>query len=142
MRQVGKVAPSVKMGPSAGDLARAQADIAQEISRKKAPSTVTSMKTGDGVVVEGQAGTLEPHHPKTKEMLDNVPVEQRSKYHGNCGEINCLDNAHKQGIDPQGAEMQSAKVRKEGNPAHGQTHEACSSCAHVADQAGVKITND
>jgi hypothetical protein len=124
---------------SVGELAKAQADIAQELASKPRPGTVATPRVGDRVI-EGQTKTGTPHHPLVQEMLDNV--KNRSDFHGKCAEINCLDNAYSSEVSPAGGEIGTAKVRAPGNAEHGQSHEPCSTCADVLQQADVTYSEN
>ncbi len=147
---VGMVYGGVRGGSGPGgktphELAKAQADIAREITPGSArpPTVATFVK--EGTIVEGQTRTGTPHTPEVQNMLDNVPQAERSKFHGGCAEMNCLDNTYRSGVDPRGGEIGTAKVRVEGSAAEsecGTSHEPCSTCANVMDQAGVKYSRE
>jgi RHS repeat-associated protein len=78
-------------------------------------------------------------NPRVQQMLDDVPVSQRSGFHGKCAEINCLSQAADAGVDVSGGTVSVVRVRAPGNPGHGSTMAPCPTCAHVLNQAGVRV---
>jgi RHS repeat-associated protein len=94
----------------------------------------TGLSTG-----EGGSGIT---NPAVQEAYDNVPVDERSKFHGNCSEAESLSKtANEAGVRTldelkkvtEGAESEVWRNDKKKKPMA-----ACSSCAHVQKQLGIK----
>ena len=116
----------------------ATADAAQAQGRTS--GTAAALRTADGTFTDVSAGKGAPagvNHPEVQQALDNVPAAERSPYHGGCAEVGCLNQAKNAGAEVQGSRMATAKIRKPGNPSHGQPNPPCSTCRHVMDQMGV-----
>ena len=70
--------------------------------------------------------------------LGDVPEDCRSIYHGRCSEIAALAKALRSSAKLDGATVEAWKIRRPGNPKHGERLEPCSSCRVVLDAFGVK----
>jgi len=117
--------------------ARGAADAAQAQGRTS--GAAAALKIGDQIFTDvsiGKGGTPGPNNPIVQQALDNVPLADRSPYHGGCAEIGCFNQALNDGVSPAGGTIGAAKIRAAGNPGHGQPLDLCPSCANVADQLG------
>jgi RHS repeat-associated protein len=106
--------------------ASAAANAAQ--AHRPRPATVAVLETREGVFV-GESGSGQPLHPRVQEVLDAVPANVRSPFHGSCAEPQAISRALEAGNSPSGGRMTAARVRRQGHPAHGTTVPPCSSCA-------------
>jgi RHS repeat-associated protein len=95
--------------------------------------TQTGLSTG-----EGGGGIT---NPAVQEAYDNVPLDQRSKFHGRCSEAESLSkSANEAGVKTldelkkvtEGAESEVWRNDKKKKPMA-----ACPSCAHVQKQLGI-----
>ena len=75
-------------------------------------------------------------HPVLQKALDDVPIENRAPWHGNCGEIGCIDLALKAGINPGGGVARAVNIGKSGG-GHGTPKPACTSCQEVGKRLNV-----
>ena len=110
--------------------AKGAADAAQGIRPR--PTTVAALETGDGTFT-GVSGSSQPLHRRVQNALDAIPPSQRSPFHGRCAEPQCISRALEAGVDPAGGTMTAARVRAHGNPSHGTTIPACSSCTQLQE---------
>lgn len=120
--------------PKTNDRARQVADEQQAAGRTQ--GTAGSLETKDGKVHNSTSGQ-KAHHPEVQRALDNVPQDQRSPYHGKCAEPGCISKSLESGSDPRGGNMETAKIRKPGNPQHGEPHEPCGTCKWLLDFFGI-----
>jgi hypothetical protein len=76
--------------------------------------------------------------PRTQAALDSVPAAERAPWHSNSGEVGCVDQSFKAGIDPSGGTSIAVSI---GNSAlrHGTFKEACSSCRRMLTFLGVRF---
>ena len=104
---------------------------------KPRPGAASGMVTKDGQVFSGSSGRQNPLNETVQGMLDQVPPNQRSPFHGGCAEMSCLSNAIEAGANPRGGVMSTVKVGAPGSPRHGQPFPPCSSCSYVQEQLGI-----
>ncbi|MFL6465318.1 MAG: YwqJ-related putative deaminase [Bryobacteraceae bacterium] len=77
------------------------------------------------------------HHEVVQKILDDIDPKDRSVGHGKCVEPQCYSRALHDKRSLQGAKVQVKKVRKEGNPEHGDDLTACKSCKILSEKLGV-----
>lgn len=118
--------------------ARALADSMPRPPRAGDPRTATVVGTKSGALYPGTSGSGVRPHSTVQEALDAVPEADRSVFHGECGEIECLSRALEAGDDVAGGFSSSARIRGPNSSAHGSSIPPCSSCAAVLDALGVR----
>jgi RHS repeat-associated protein len=120
--------------PATANTARSVANAAQSAAPR--PGAAAALRAR-GQTFTGTSGAR-PVNPRVQQMLDDVPANQRSAFHGKCAEINCLSQAADAGVDVRGGTISVVRVRAPGNPSHGTPLPPCSSCAHVLQNSGVR----
>jgi RHS repeat-associated protein len=114
--------------------ARDVADREREKGRER--GAASQLDTEDGRYLD-TSGPKPKFHYALQTALDNVPVDQRSKWHGYCSELGCINRALIYRSNLNGARMTTVAIG-ESNPGHGMLKKACPSCAAVMDQLGIK----
>ncbi|MCU1245321.1 MAG: hypothetical protein JWN02_1231 [Acidobacteria bacterium] len=128
-------ADSVEAPTITNNRAQEVADDAQQGGRTS--GTAASFKPLDGTRHDATSGA-NPEHPTVKEIMSGVPSAQRSPFHGKCAEPACVSKALNSGSDPSGGEIQTARIRKAGNPQHGTPNPPCSSCEFLLRWFNIK----
>jgi RHS repeat-associated protein len=115
-----------KASEAEGEAARTEGRRGMAAGLSDGENTVSGRSTGAG------GGALDP---AVQAAYDAVPPDQRSPFHSKCAEGRSLSAALAAGVNPAGATSVATVI---GGPNHGTVREACSSCAHVLNQLGVK----
>ena len=77
-------------------------------------------------------------HPKVVAALNKVPQSQRAPWHGHCAEPGCISQALDEGMNLAGAVSTAVRIRAQGSAVHGTLKDACSSCAALLEQFGIR----
>jgi hypothetical protein len=121
-------------GEPPGGAALERANAEQAAGRRS--GTAAEVRKGDYVVTDSSTGTVRDIEPQLQKALDKAPTP-RPGYHGQCGEIGCINQMLKRGVDPRGSHSTAVKIRGEANLAHGDWKEPCSTCEYVLKWFGV-----
>jgi hypothetical protein len=135
----GRLASRAMMSARGGALVAEDATRALQLAKRARPGTVAALVTRNfgTSAFHGMSRAREVLHPQLVKALDRVPTELRSPFHGKCAEINAIDDALKGGARLKDSVMRTMRVRPATNPAHGLSHDPCSSCAHVLHDIGI-----
>lgn len=92
---------------------------------------------------EGQSfvdvsGSNTPLHPEVQRVLDDVPAEQRTRWHEGCAEPRCVSQALDAGIDPSSGFMNAVQIGTPGVVPHGNLRPPCRSCTALRNAMGYR----
>jgi RHS repeat-associated protein len=102
-------------------------------NKHEGKAAVELVKDGE-VIATGVAGKRVPQNDEVTGVLMGTPLDRQSPFHGNCGEVHCLDKALNAGIDVEGAVFRAINIW--GNRAkhpHGTPKPACASCQFLIE---------
>jgi RHS repeat-associated protein len=124
-----------KIAPAAADAAKSTASASKSgLKGASGDLTTASGKTYHGNSTGSSASggdARAPMHPETQQSLDGVQNPSRS--HGHCCEIDAINKALNAGDDVKGAKMGPVKLNESGR-----ILPACSTCAAVKKDLGVE----
>ena len=100
------------------------------LNKKRGVAAELTTKSGSTIASYSHESS-DPNAPEVQEALDAVPQDTQSNFHGNCGEIHCLNESYRRGVDPSGGTMRTVDVKT------GMPRQPCSSCQHVLDSLDV-----
>ncbi len=153
-RQKSKI-ESLPRAEIAQDAAMAEADLAADEqgianeslrSRKRVDQGMAAaLVTKDGRVyvgrsasLEGSIGNNEDLYRAVRAAYGKVSQKQRAPFHEGCAEARALDAAMRDNARLDGAVMVARQVRVGKGVGHGALRTACSSCANVLKQLGIR----
>ena len=99
-------------------LATRTANQAQSLRPRPGAAGAATAVTGETYTATAGRTQL---NPAIQQLLDSVPISQRSPYHGACCEPNLLSQMVDNGVNPKGASISVMRVRPAGNPQHANT---------------------
>lgn len=129
--------PASVMMAESKPAAIATANEAQQLPASVRPGAAGALTTRDGQTFTATTRGNASLEPRVQPALDSVPPGQRSLFHGRCCEPRLVSAALRAGADMRGASVSVVKVRGLGNPNHGASLSACSSCQSVLKFAGI-----
>jgi hypothetical protein len=110
--------------------------------QKERPALVAVLETPDGnTMFPGHSSFRDPVHPNIQAILNEIPVNQRTRYHGRCGEIHCVSQAEHSGVPYKGGTISASEVFPFGSSneyLNGVPKPPCDSCQYVLDRVQVQ----
>ncbi|WP_093637933.1 DUF6531 domain-containing protein [Streptomyces sp. 2224.1] len=97
-----------------------------------------SLREG-GDIITGVSGKGNTHvlHRDVQNVLDNIPLADRTPVHGKCGLPQALTKALNDGRDPTGAKGAAIMVRSPNNAHYGATAPPCANCQNLVNHYGI-----
>lgn len=104
----------------------------------KQSGAAAELRIGNKTYTDISGNTRRPLHETLQKALENVPMEQRPKWHSHCAEIACIDKALKNGHSVNGTEMRAVNIGSSGK-GHRTPKKPCITCSTVAKELGINI---
>jgi len=123
-------------GPTASEYADAQPRPPKSGSD---PRTVSRLGLEDGSSYLGRSGHRTGLHSDLAAALNGVPASARRDWHGECAEIDSMNQALHDGRALTGGAMTTARVRGPNSSSHGSSIAPCGSCTPILTQFGVRF---
>jgi YwqJ-like deaminase len=122
------------MMEGAGKSAESEANMA--LAAGKLRGAAAELRVGGRVFTDVSTDELRKFVPQLQAALDRLPMQERARWHGQCAEMGCLNQALKAGVNPEGGTSRAVAIGSS-NPGHGVLKMTCSSCRGVLKDFGV-----